>query len=76
MSSFIDFNWPAAVGKEMDYMAEAIASGKISGDGSFTKKVSALLEQALDVPKVLLTTSCTHALEMTAILLNIQPGMK
>ena len=74
MSSFIDFNWPAAVGKEMDYMAEAIASGKISGDGSFTKKVSALLEQALDVPKVLLTTSCTHALEMMAILLDIQPG--
>lgn len=73
-AKFIDFNWPAPVGRESDYMAEAIASGKISGDGSFTKKASALLEQELGVPKVLLTTSCTHALEMMAILLDIQPG--
>ena len=74
MSSFIDFNWPATVGKEMEYVAEAIVSGKMSGDGSFTKKVSALLEEQLGVPRVLLTTSCTHALEMMAILLDIQPG--
>lgn len=74
MSSFIDFNLPVTVGKEMDYMAEAITSGKISGDGGFTKKASALLEEQLGVSKVLLTTSCTHALEMMAILLDIQPG--
>ncbi|MDP3186224.1 MAG: aminotransferase class I/II-fold pyridoxal phosphate-dependent enzyme, partial [Anaerolineales bacterium] len=49
-------------------------NGHISGDGAFTKKCSALLEQELGVPKVLLTTSCTHALEMFAILLDIQPG--
>ena len=73
-SSFIDFNWPVTVGKEMEYMAEAIASGKISGDGRFTKQASSLLEQELGVPRVLLTTSCTHALEMMAILLDIRPG--
>ncbi len=69
----IPFNRPVAVGKEKEYIAEAIASGHISGDGAFTKKCSALLEQELSVPKVLLTTSCTHALEMMAILLDIQP---
>ncbi len=69
----IPFNRPVAVGKEKEYIAEAIASGHISGDGAFTKKCSALLEQELGVPKVLLTTSCTHALEMMAILLDIQP---
>ena len=55
-------------------MAEAIANAHISGDGPFTKKVHALLEQALGVPKALLTTSCTHALEMAAILLDIKEG--
>jgi dTDP-4-amino-4,6-dideoxygalactose transaminase len=58
----------------MEYMAEAVANGHISGDGPFTKKVHALLEGALDIPKALLTTSCTHALEMAAILLDIQEG--
>ena len=70
----IGFNRPILVGNEMAYMAEATASDKISGDGPFTRKASALLEQALGVPKVLLTTSCTHALEMFAFLLEIQPG--
>lgn len=70
----IPFNRPVAVGKEKEYIAEAIASGHISGDGAFTKKCSALLEQELGVPKISLTTSCTHALEMMAILLDIQPG--
>jgi dTDP-4-amino-4,6-dideoxygalactose transaminase len=70
----VDFNLPVAVGKEMEYIAEAIASGKMSGDGDFTMKASALLQQELGVPKVLLTTSCTHALEMMALLLDIQPG--
>ncbi|MCX6079242.1 MAG: dTDP-4-amino-4,6-dideoxygalactose transaminase [Chloroflexi bacterium] len=72
--NFIDFNRPVIVGNEMQYMADAVATGKISGDGVYTKKVNAYLEQELDIPRVLLTTSCTHALEMSAILLGIQPG--
>src|SRR5687767_5864828 len=55
-------------------MQQAIENAHISGDGPFTKKCHALLEQELGVPKVLLTTSCTHALEMSALLLDIQPG--
>lgn len=70
----IPFNKPYLTGSEMRYMAEAVESGHISGDGAFTKKVHALLQESLGVPKVLLTTSCTHALEMAAILLDIQPG--
>jgi dTDP-4-amino-4,6-dideoxygalactose transaminase len=70
----IDFNRPVLVGNENEYMAQAIAAAKFSGDGYFTRKASALLEQQLGVPKVLLTTSCTHALEMFAFLLDIQPG--
>lgn len=70
----VDFNRPVPVGRELEYMAEAIANSHISGDGPFTKKVHGLLEDALGVPKALLTTSCTHALEMAAILLNIQEG--
>src|SRR5687768_14054411 len=70
----VDFNQPVTAGKEMEYMAEAIAGAKISGDGPFTHRVSGLLEGELNVSKALLTTSCTHALEMAAILLEIQPG--
>lgn len=70
----IDFNRINLMGKELDYINEAVQNAHISGDGKFTKKVSSLLEAELGVPKVLLTTSCTHALEMTAILLDIQPG--
>lgn len=70
----IPFNRPTVAGTELSYIAEAIQNGHAAGDGIFTKKSQALLEQALGVPKVLLTTSCTDALEMTALLLNIQPG--
>jgi len=70
----IDFNRVSIVGNELEYMAQAIQNAHISGDGIFTKKCHALLEKALGVPKALLTTSCTHALEMFAILLDIQPG--
>jgi len=73
-SIVVDFNKPIVVGKELEYMAEAIGFGKISGDGPFTKKAAGLLEEQLGVPRVLLTTSCTHALEMFALLLDIQPG--
>ena len=68
------FNRPAIVGREMEYMAESIANAHISGDGPFTKKCHALFQQELGVPKALLTTSCTHALEMAAILLDIKDG--
>ncbi|MGD2205293.1 MAG: DegT/DnrJ/EryC1/StrS family aminotransferase, partial [Anaerolineae bacterium] len=67
----IPFNRPCLVGSELVYVAQAIANGHISGDGLFTRKCHTLLERALDVPKVLLTTSCTHALELAALLLNI-----
>ncbi len=70
----IPFNRPCLAGNEMAYIADAIQSGHASGDGAYTKKCHTLLEQALDVPRVLLTTSCTHALEMAALLLDIQPG--
>jgi dTDP-4-amino-4,6-dideoxygalactose transaminase len=70
----VDFNRPIPVGNEIEYVTQAINSGHISGDGPFTKKCHALLEQELGVKKALLTTNCTHALEMMAILLNIQPG--
>ena len=70
----VDFNRPVPVGRELEYMAEAVANGHISGDGPFTKKVHALFEETFDIPKALLTTSCTHALEMAAILLEIKDG--
>lgn len=61
-------------GRELGYIAEACSSMHLSGDGIFTKKCHELLEHVLGVPKVLLTTSCTHALEIAALLLDIQPG--
>jgi dTDP-4-amino-4,6-dideoxygalactose transaminase len=70
----IDFNRPVIVGRELEYMKQAVENGHISGDGPFTKKCHAFLEKELGIQKALLTTSCTHALEMSAILLEIQPG--
>ncbi len=70
----VTFNRPMPVGRELEYVAQAMQSGHISGDGPFTKKCHALLTQALGVPEVLLTTSCTHALDMSALLLNTAPG--
>ncbi|HOV31627.1 MAG TPA: dTDP-4-amino-4,6-dideoxygalactose transaminase, partial [Anaerolineaceae bacterium] len=72
--SKIPFNKPPFLGNEFDYMREAIASGHISGDGGFTKRCNTILEQLIGAPKVLLTTSCTHALEMAALLLDLKPG--
>lgn len=75
MSNYrIFFNRPSITGKEMDYVTQAIANGHISGDGGFTKRCHRLLEELLEVKRALLTTSCTHALEMAALLLDIQPG--
>jgi dTDP-4-amino-4,6-dideoxygalactose transaminase len=70
----IPFNRPTIVGKELFYISQTIHNGYSAGDGAFTKKCHRLLEQELGAPKVLLTTSCTHALEMAALLLDIQPG--
>lgn len=70
----IPFNKPYLTGKETEYIKEAVASGKISGDGVFTKKCHDFFEKKYGFQKVLLTTSCTDALEMAAILLNIKEG--
>jgi dTDP-4-amino-4,6-dideoxygalactose transaminase len=70
----IPFNRPVLTGAEMDYMRAAIGNMHVSGDGPFTRKVHGLLEELLGARKVLLTTSCTHALEMTALLLDVGPG--
>ena len=70
----IPFNKPSIEGREIELVREAIDVGHISGDGLFTKKANAMLESIVGAPKVLLTTSCTHALEMAAILLDIRPG--
>jgi dTDP-4-amino-4,6-dideoxygalactose transaminase len=70
----IPFNRPCLAGREEEYMRRAIASGHLSGDGEFTRACHAYLERSLGIPAALLTTSCTHALEMAAILLRIAPG--
>src|ERR1700722_16828346 len=70
----INFNIPYLTGKETEYINQAVLTHKISGDGSFTKKCHKFFEDRYNFKKVLLTTSCTDALEMAAILCNIQPG--
>jgi dTDP-4-amino-4,6-dideoxygalactose transaminase len=70
----IPFNRSSLMGREMQYIAEAMLIGQIAGDQTFTRRCHALLERTLGVPKALLTTSCTHALEMAALLLDVKPG--
>jgi dTDP-4-amino-4,6-dideoxygalactose transaminase len=70
----IPFNRPGVAGNEFRYIAEALAQGHISGGGPFAARCQALLEQELGVPRVLLTTSCTHALELAALLLDVREG--
>lgn len=70
----INFNEPPFTGKEFDYMRETIGNAHICGDGKFTKKCHKWLEERMQSPKALLTTSCTHALEMAALLCDIKPG--
>lgn len=70
----INFNVPPYIGTEMDYVKQAIENHKICGDGDFTKKASAILEEMTGSARCLLTTSCTHATELAALLANIQPG--
>ena len=70
----ISFNRPPLTGNEQQYVLQAMASDKISGDGQFGKRCQQWFESRLEVPKTLLTPSCTHALEMAALLIDIQPG--
>lgn len=70
----IPFNRPSFEGREHEYLEQAIAGGQISGDGMFTRRCHAYLESQMGVAKALLTTSCTHALEMAALLLDIKAG--
>lgn len=70
----IDFNVPPYVGKEMDYIKEAVMNRKICGDGDFTKRCSNWMKDKFNVNHVFLTTSCTHALEMAAVLSEITAG--
>ncbi len=70
----IDFNRPAFLGKETDYIKEAVENRKLCGDGMFTKKCSKWMKDELKTKYSLLTTSCTHALEMASYLCDIKPG--
>ena len=70
----INFNVPPFTGKEMDYIKIAVENQKICGDGEFTKKCNAWIEERTGTEKCLLTTSCTHATEMAALLAEIKPG--
>ena len=70
----IDFNRPAFTGKEFEYIQDAVNRGMLCGDGIYTKKCSAWMEERFHVGHVMLTTSCTHALEMAAFLADIHPG--
>lgn len=70
----INFNVPPHTGKEMEYIGQAVVNQKICGDGEFTKKCNAWIEKKTGTGKCLLTTSCTHATEMAALLADIKPG--
>lgn len=70
----IPFNKPYFTGKETEYITEAVVSGKISGNGKYTQKCQTFFEEKFGFKKTLLTTSCTDALEMAAILINIKEG--
>lgn len=74
MSFRIPFSKASFVGPELGYVAEAVAGGWISGNGPFAARCERLLEEALGVPRVILTTSCTDALEMSGLLLDLEPG--
>lgn len=69
----IPFNHSTVVGPEYDYIREAMMSGQVAGDRTFSRRCQAMLEDVLGVKRALVTTSCTHALEMTALLLDIKP---
>lgn len=70
----INFNVPPYTGKELDYISKAVENHKICGDGEYTKKCNAWIEEKTGTTKCLLTTSCTHATELAALLADIKPG--
>lgn len=70
----IPFNRPSLAGKELEYIQDALRLGHSAGDGPYTRRCRELLEKLLGVPKAILTTSCTHALEMAGLLLGLEPG--
>jgi dTDP-4-amino-4,6-dideoxygalactose transaminase len=74
MQPRIPFNKPFIVGKELYYIAQAVTYGNIAGDGHFTQRCAQLLERRFGIPKILLTPSCTAALEMAAMLCDLKPG--
>lgn len=74
MNKFINFNEPILTGNELEYISSLKSRLKFCGDGYFTKKCNSLLENITGAQKVLLTTSCTHALELAALLLDLKPG--
>ena len=71
---FVSFNKPPYIGKESEYVLDAVNKGHISGDGDYTKKCAKKLEELSGTKRALLTTSCTHATEMAALLSDIKPG--
>src|SRR6266496_1245124 len=74
MDKHIPFNQPYLCGKETEYILQAVQTKKISGNGMFTQKCQEFFEKQYGFKKCLLTTSCTDALEMAALLINVQPG--
>ncbi|HWA26777.1 MAG TPA: dTDP-4-amino-4,6-dideoxygalactose transaminase [Lacunisphaera sp.] len=70
----IPFNHSSVVGLEYEYIRQAMESGQVAGDRTFSRRCQAMLEEVLGVPRALVTTSCTHALEMAALLLDIRAG--
>src|SRR5262249_6516676 len=74
MTYRIPFNKPGLAGDELRYIADCITRGHSAGDGSYTVKCHEYLQEKLGAARVLLTTSCTHAIEMAALLLDLQPG--
>ncbi len=70
----IRFNLPSLVGRELNYLEEAVAAGKLSASGPFASRCAEILRDSLRAHDVLMTTSCTDALEMTALMLDIEPG--
>jgi dTDP-4-amino-4,6-dideoxygalactose transaminase len=70
----VAFNRPSLAGQELEYIAQAVEGMHLSGNGPFTRRCETLLESLLEAPHVLLTTSCTHALEIAAVLLEVGPG--
>ncbi|MFN5050659.1 MAG: aminotransferase class I/II-fold pyridoxal phosphate-dependent enzyme, partial [Planctomyces sp.] len=73
-TDLIPFNKPFIAGKELFYIAQAVTFGNLSGDGHFTRQCARLMQERFSIPKVLLTPSCTAALEMAAQLCDLDPG--